>query len=58
MKSDFLVLEQKQARLIPMYVRLRSDTVKRLLELERKTGIKKAEIAQQCIDFALDRIGP
>lgn len=58
MKLDFLVLEQKQARLIPMYVRLRSDTVRRLKELEQETEIKKAEIVQQCVDFALERIAP
>lgn len=38
------------------YLRLNPNTLERLNELEKTTGVRRAEIIQQCVDYALERL--
>ena len=53
--DPFIIMPREAAR-TPMYLRLHPDTIKRLKVLENNTGINKAEIVQQALDFALERL--
>lgn len=54
--SEKFIIEPKAAPRVTTFVRLAPATIARLNELEKHTGVKRAEIIQQALNFALERL--
>ena len=52
MKEKFVIKARDDAR-VPMYMRLHPDLIKRLNTLAKNTGVSRADIIQQGLEFAL-----
>ena len=54
--TDKFVISPKAAPRTAFYLRLRPDTLEKLNQLEKKTTVRRAEIIQQALDYALERL--
>ena len=55
MKERF-VIKQRDAAREPLYVRLSPDLIERLDRLAKNTGVNRADIIQQGLEFALEHL--
>ena len=55
-KDEKFVITQKEAAREPLYVRLKPQTIEKLNDLQKATGVNRADIIQQALEFALDRL--
>ena len=53
--ENFVIVPRQPAR-ETFYVKLRPATLERLNELEKLTAVRRAEIVQQALDYALERL--
>jgi len=55
MSEKFVLTRQTPAK-EPLYVRLSPDLIERLNRTAKNTGINRAEIIQQALEYALERL--